>query len=85
MFARRKLTMTDKPILEPSVADSSQSPLSPATRLAQHLVRRDRSSSPTFQPNMFEDDLVSALAVARENVRARQVFDWERVRRQCAV
>jgi hypothetical protein len=34
---------------------------------------------------MFEDDLVSALAVARENVRARQVFDWERVRRQCAV
>ena len=77
--------MTDKPILDPSVADSSQSPLSPATRSAQHPVRRDRSSPPTFQPNMFEDDLVSALAVARENVRARQVFDWERVRRQCAV
>ncbi len=82
--------MTDKPILEPSVADSSKAHVSSATKSsatksAQHLVRRDRPASPTFQPNMFEEDLVSALAVARENVRARQVFDWERVRRQCAV
>ncbi len=82
--------MTDKPILEPSVTDSSKTHVLPATKLsvsksAQHPVRRDRPTPPTFQPNMFEDDLVSALAVARENVRARQVFDWERVRRQCAV
>ncbi len=77
--------MTDKPVFEPSVADSSKAHVSSTTKSAQHLVRRDRPASPTFQPNMFEDDLVSALAVARENVRARQVFDWERVRRQCAV
>jgi hypothetical protein len=77
--------MTDKPILEPSVADSSKARVSPAVPAAPHLIRRDRPSPPAFQPNMFEDDLVSALAVARENVRARQVFDWERVRRQCAV
>ena len=28
------------------------------------------------------DDLIVSLADARENKRARQVFEWERVRRQ---
>jgi len=77
--------MTDKPVFEPSVTDSSKARTSPVVPAVPHPVRRDRPSPPAFQPNMFEDDLVSALAVARENVRARQVFDWERVRRQCAV
>ena len=35
--------------------------------------------------NSFQnDDLIVSLADARENKRARQVFEWERVRRQNA-
>ena len=30
----------------------------------------------------FEDDLISSLQNARENARARQVFEWEIIRRQ---
>lgn len=79
--------MTAKPVIEPSGVHSPKpkTQVSSITNPAQSVVLRDRPSPPTFQPNMFEDDLVSALAVARENVRARQVFDWERARRQCAV
>ncbi len=33
-------------------------------------------------PNLFEDELVSLLADAPENRRARQVFEWEAVRRR---
>jgi hypothetical protein len=33
-------------------------------------------------PNLWEDDLVAALADARENKRARQAFEWEIVRRR---
>lgn len=34
--------------------------------------------------NLPSDDLIVSLADARENKRARQVFEWERVRRQNA-
>ncbi|MFQ3583266.1 MAG: hypothetical protein SNJ62_11220 [Chloracidobacterium sp.] len=67
------------------VPDALKSPTSPTPKPVRRMVRRDRHSTPTFQPSMFEDDLVSALAVATENVRARQVFDWECVRRQRTV
>jgi hypothetical protein len=33
-------------------------------------------------PGAWEDDLVSLLADARENKRARQAFEWEAVRRR---
>jgi hypothetical protein len=33
-------------------------------------------------PGLFEDELVSLLADAPENRRARQVFEWEAVRRR---
>lgn len=33
-------------------------------------------------PNLWEDELVAALADARENQRARQAFEWESVRRK---
>ena len=32
--------------------------------------------------NNFNDDLIVSLSDAYENKRARQVFEWERVRRQ---
>lgn len=32
--------------------------------------------------NSINDDLIVSLADAHENKRARQVFEWERVRRQ---
>lgn len=36
----------------------------------------------SFLPGVWEDDLVSLLADARENRRARQAFEWEAVRRR---
>jgi hypothetical protein len=36
----------------------------------------------TVAPGLWEDELVSLLAEAPENKRARQVFEWETVRRR---
>jgi|GEM_PF-1982385 hypothetical protein len=77
--------MTDKLVFEPSSSHLPKACTSSVNTPASHLVRCDQPATSAFQPDMFDDDLVSALAVAKENVRARQVFDWERVRRQCAV
>jgi hypothetical protein len=33
-------------------------------------------------PSTWEDDVLSVLADARENQRARQAFEWEAVRRK---
>ena len=38
-----------------------------------------RSSS---APSVWEDEVLAALADARENRRARQTFEWEAVRRK---
>ena len=35
----------------------------------------------TTLPDLWEDELIALLADARENQRARQVFEWEAVRR----
>lgn len=40
----------------------------------------NRISKP--KENNFNDDLIGSLSDAYENKRARQVFEWERVRRQ---
>jgi hypothetical protein len=36
----------------------------------------------SIAPGLWEDELVSLLADAQENKRARQVFEWEAVRRK---
>lgn len=36
----------------------------------------------TILPGTWEDELVSLLADAQENKRARQAFEWEAVRRR---
>jgi hypothetical protein len=40
-------------------------------------MRRQQSA-----PDIFEDDLINFLAEATENRRARQVLEWDRVRRR---
>lgn len=45
------------------------------------LLTKRRSKSKSVQSN---DDLIVSLTDAHENKRARQVFEWERVRRQNA-
>lgn len=40
-------------------------------------MRRSRSA-----PSVWEDEVLAALADARENRRARQTFEWEAVRRK---
>jgi hypothetical protein len=40
---------------------------------------RRASSTP---PALWDDELVTLLADARENLRARQAFEWESVRRR---
>ena len=45
------------------------------------LLTKRRSKSKNNQSN---DDLIISLSDAYENKRARQVFEWERVRRQNA-
>ena len=44
---------------------------------AMETTRRPRTASPTW-----EDEVLSVLADARENQRARQAFEWEAVRRK---
>lgn len=44
---------------------------------AMETTRRSKTVSPTW-----EDEVVSVLADARENQRARQAFEWEAVRRK---
>ena len=36
----------------------------------------------SMAPGLWEDELVTLLAEARENKRARQAFEWEVVRRR---
>jgi hypothetical protein len=38
--------------------------------------------NPKLKDNQPNDDLIVSLSDAYENKRARQVFEWERVRRQ---
>ena len=44
---------------------------------AMQTTRRSRTVSSTW-----DDDVLSVLADARENQRARQAFEWEAVRRK---
>ncbi len=42
----------------------------------------DYTSQTPSNLNKFNDDLIISLADAYENKRARQVFEWERIRRK---
>ena len=42
-------------------------------------------AAPQTSPQPSEDDLLAMLSAARENRRARQVFEWESVRRRAEV
>jgi len=48
---------------------------------AMESQRESRRSSRTVS-STWEDEVVSVLAEARENRRARQAFEWEAVRRK---
>lgn len=52
--------------------------LSDRNRIAEPEAHR--ASTPLLDSS--EDDLLSVLAKATENVRAQQVFAWEQIRRQ---
>ena len=41
-----------------------------------------RTATTTVLPGNWDDELISLLADARENKRARQAFEWEAVRRR---
>lgn len=43
-------------------------------------MKRERA-----HPEMSEDELLDLLSAARENQRARQVFEWDAVRRRAEV
>ncbi|HWQ34966.1 MAG TPA: hypothetical protein VNQ79_19130 [Blastocatellia bacterium] len=43
-------------------------------------MKRERA-----HPEMIEDELLDVLSAARENRRARQVFEWDKVRRHADV
>ena len=42
----------------------------------------ESSRRPKGTPTVLDDELLAALADARENRRARQAFEWEAVRRK---
>ena len=46
-------------------------------------LEKTRVASP--HPDIGEDDLVALLSGAYENLRARQIFEWESVRRKAEV
>ena len=54
--------------------------LAVANYVSQILFSRSTKS----KENLSNDDLIAALSDAYENKRARQVFEWERARRQNA-
>lgn len=68
-----KFTMT----IEKSVERSSERP-------AERVVERTGYGDGVMEtiPQTSEDELLVMLSAARENRRARQVFEWESVRRR---
>ena len=44
--------------------------------------KQESKGRPRTLSSVWEDEVLSALAEARENQRARQAFEWEAVRRK---
>ena len=51
------------------------------TEYVSQILSR-RFPIPTITENQFNDDLIATLSDQRENQRARQVVEWERIRRR---
>lgn len=54
------------------------------TAVANYVSQILSSRSTKSKENLSNDDLIVSLSDAPENRRARQVFEWERIRRQNA-
>lgn len=54
------------------------------TAVAAYISQILSSRLAKSKENQTTDDLIVALSDAHENKRARQVFEWERARRQTA-
>jgi hypothetical protein len=78
-----KETAMNRPVTQ---TDKTATATSPAFDAAQ--VRAANSTETTFDETQLalfaEDELVSSLSNAYENRRARQVFEWEVMRRRTA-
>jgi len=46
------------------------------------IMESMRRASSASSAGLWDDELVTLLAEARENLRARQAFEWEAVRRR---
>ncbi len=71
-------TVNNKIVSEINKLNEHES-LAVVSYISQLLSARLSKKSKEQKPN---DDLIVSLADAYENKRARQVFEWERVRRQ---
>ncbi len=52
------------------------------SKVLEYISETPASRNPKSKENLNNDDLIVSLSDAYENKRARQVFEWERVRRQ---
>jgi hypothetical protein len=50
--------------------------------VVDYIVRIESMRRSRSVPSIWEDEVLSVLADARENRRARQAFEWEAVRRK---
>lgn len=50
--------------------------------ILEYLQIMESMKSDTSEEGAIEDELLILLAAARENRRARQVYEWESIRRQ---
>ncbi len=73
--------MGKRPITDTSLTKTS-SPFSSPMPFGQYVQADARASR---IPEFTDDDLLSDLALAGENVRARQVFEWELKRRATGI
>ncbi|HEY0462296.1 MAG TPA: hypothetical protein VGC97_24395 [Pyrinomonadaceae bacterium] len=56
-----------------------------ASAVPEYISEILQTRNPKPIENLQSDDLIVTLSDAYENKRARQVFEWERVRRQNSI
>lgn len=78
--------LTNREKLLSKLNNFSESEIGELLKYAAALERiRNADTSPEAIAQTSEDDLLILLSAARENRRARQVFEWESVRRRAEV
>lgn len=55
---------------------------SEVSEVLDYISALESTRRPKTTPTVVDDELLSTLADARENRRARQAFEWEAVRRK---